>query len=184
MSHRRAPRHTAIRALCRLFTRSPRPVHTCACGLGLPIEEPVRPLPVGHMRQRPGGVFQDTLLGPAATPSPVLADFHSGTEVRMTAACGWLDADSGITPGQRGRVARVAPFRKFKPIGVRVAGPWAPLAWFDPEELELVEADTAVLNVEWSAVERVEGAWIAQAAPADLADTREFDALPLLDGAR
>lgn len=174
MSHRRPLRHTAIRALHRLFTRSPRPIHTCTCG-GALLEEPVGPLAAGHMRQRPGGVFQDTLLRPATTPHPALRNYRLWAEVRTTASA------EGIEPGHPGVVSRLAPFRASKPIGVRLAARWGPLTWFDPEELKLVEADTVVIA---AAVERVEGAWIAYASPADLADTRELDDLPLMGGAR
>ena len=175
MSHRRAPRHPALQALRRLFTRTARPAHTCSCGYGVPIEEPVRPLPAGHMSQRPGALAYDTLLGPAATPAPALRAFRAGAEVRMSAAA------VGIEAGIVGHVSRVAPFRSHHPIGVRMCGPWGPLTWFDPWELELVDADTAVIA---AAVEHVGGAWIAQASPAAMADTRELDELPLMGSAR
>lgn len=185
MFHRRAPRHgTAHTLRCFWFRRSPRPVHACVCGAELPIEEPVRPLGAGHMDRRPGGMTYEVRLGPV--PGPALSAFRNGLAVKTTA-----DAE-GIEAGVCGFVSRVAAFRKSKPIGVRMAGAWGPLMWFDLDEIvpdSRVVDDAVVFAAEGVLddtrelhIERVEGAWIGFASAMD--DTRELDELPLMGGAR
>jgi len=143
MFHRRAAaRHGAPPALRRWFVRvlSPAPVVVGPVG-EFPVEdEPVRPLPAGSMRQRPGGVFEDARLDAADRPTAPLVWYRPGEEIVTTTLA------EGLRAGMRGRVSRVAWFRSERPVGVRMASPgWAPLVWFEPWEIESAAAVTLVL---------------------------------------
>lgn len=142
MFHRRAPRHGAPPATP--WARLARILHTAPAG-AVPVdgsaleEEPVRPVGPGFLRQRPGGVFEDTLLGPADRPTAPLHLFQPGAEVWTT------DQAEGLRAGMHGRVVRVLPWRPARRIGVRMDAPgWAPLAWFDEREIDMRDPATAI----------------------------------------
>ena len=141
--------------LARFLHRATAPVDP---GAGVAVEEElVRPLPAGSLRQRPGGVFEDTLLGPADRPTAALFRFKPRDVVWTT------EAAEGIAAGMRGRVVRVASFRPSRRIGVRMDAPgWAPLVWFDEDEIR-TPFEYGVLGV---------------------ADTLAMDAAPVIGGAR
>ena len=134
------------------------------------------PLAPGFMQQRPGGVFDDVVLGRSGQPTAPLRPFRSGEEVRTT------DQAEGMAPGMRGRVMYIAPFRSARQIGVRMQAPgWAPLVWFDACEIESLLAATLLASV-YEVLDQAH-AVIAQDAP-----TAELpivdDDLPLMGGAR
>ena len=157
--HRRAPRHGAPpasrwRPFAHILRRAAAPVDP---GAAFTVEEElVRPLSAGSLRQRPGGVFEDILLGPADRPT-ALFRFRPRDVVWTT------EAAEGIAAGMRGRVVRVASFRPSRRIGVRMdAEGWAPLVWFDEDEIR-TPVEYGVLGV---------------------ADTLAMDAVPVMGGAR
>lgn len=86
----------------------------------------------GHMQQRPGSYFHDTLLAPC-NPHPLLADFKEGDEVMLN------ELAEGDVFGLYGRVSRRVPWRAVRPIGVRIHGDgWARLLWCEPHELVIL----------------------------------------------
>lgn len=97
----------------------------------------------GHIEQRPGSDFHDTLLAPC-NPHPQLSSFAEDDEVRINDL-------AGDAAGFYGRISRIVPWRAVRPIGVRIHAVegWGRLLWCEPHELEKLSRvgdDTLVLT--------------------------------------